>query len=234
MKPNVLVYNVMSIDGRISWMMNDYSLISDYYTVGFNFKCDAVLMGSNTIFNIGQHEVEAEAVPLPKPEHYDLPEGIQEQMITPKPLLVVPDSAGRIHNWRLMQKEPWYADILVLCSESTPKSYLDYLKIREINYLIIGKEKVDLAQSMELLNKEYNIQSIKTDCGGKLIGQLMSEKLVDEIKLFIAPKLIGGNPFPNIMESELINQNNSVDLELVNSEIIMNKYVLLSYKVIKQ
>lgn len=51
--------------------------------------------------------------------------------------------------------------------------------------------RVNLPQALRKL-AELEISKILVEGGGELIGSLFDEKLVDEVKFFIAPKIIGG------------------------------------------
>jgi len=57
---------------------------------------------------------------LPAPEHLPVVPGFEDLVYEPRPLLVVPDSRGRVRNWVHALAQPWYRAIVVLTSRATP------------------------------------------------------------------------------------------------------------------
>ncbi|MFA8301098.1 MAG: dihydrofolate reductase family protein [Hyphomicrobiales bacterium] len=229
MNPKIFVYNIISLDGRIEWVKNDFTAMTEYYKIAFRWDIDAVLMGSNSIYELGNHEDISKVNSFETPIKMPIPDEIKPLIKHKTPTLIVPDSTGKISNWSLMQQQPWYSDIIVLCSESTPKEYLEYLNNKGIKYIIAGNKKIDFNKALPILNEKYGISKIRTDCGGKLTGHLLSLSLVNELKILISPLLTGGNSTPNLTEN--YNVTNSIELSLKETECIEDKYVLLTYKV---
>ncbi len=231
MKSKRTVYNIISLDGRIEWIKNDFISMMEFYKLAFRWKVDAVLMGSNSIYELGEHEDISKVEVFSKPEVIPIPEELQSLVYRPKPLLIVPDSLGRLANWTLMQKQPWFRDILVLCTESTPVEYLEYLGKKGIECLIAGENKVDFDKALTILSEKYGIRSIRTDCGGKLTGHLLSCGLIDEIRVLVSPLIIGGKAIANFTEN--YQKEEPIRLKLKETECINSEFVLLTYDVIK-
>ena len=59
--------------------------------------------------------------------------------------------------------------------------HLEYLNRRGIAYLSVGEDRIDLSAALELLQARYGVQSVRTDCGGRLNGALLAAALVDEV-----------------------------------------------------
>ena len=57
------------------------------------------------------------------------------------PLLVVPDSRGRIRNWLFWRYQPYWRDVVVLCSRATPGTYLEYLQEHSITLSSPGMKR---------------------------------------------------------------------------------------------
>ena len=142
-RPHLTVYNEISLDGKITGFDGDGVR---YYTRGFRWHADAILMGSVTAEAFGPNESPAEQQrDLPALEPAGLPPGFAELVRDPRPLLVVPDSGGRLRNWRHARAQPWYGRIVVLVGERTPAEYLEHLDRRGIEHLTAGDERVDLS-----------------------------------------------------------------------------------------
>ncbi len=141
MLTRMILHNEMSVDGRLDWIESDMGL---YYGLAERFHAQAMLCGSNTLlaaFPANEHNVE-ETVgfepPAAKPDD-------------PQPLLVGVDSRGRLRNWYLIWKEPWWRGMISLCSRATPREHLDYLKkTMHVETVVAGKDgheidRVDVA-----------------------------------------------------------------------------------------
>ncbi|MDD1730339.1 MAG: RibD family protein [Methanospirillum sp.] len=233
MIPKISMYNLASLDGRIDWIINSPETMYRYYTLAFHWRSDAILIGSNTLVALGEEDPN-EAEFSQKPEQNPPPPGTEHLMYEPKPLLVIVDSSGRVHNYRMLQKEPWWRDMVVLCSKTTPQSYLEYLCSRQVNYIIAGDDHVDIRSALEELNRQYGVITIRTDTGGVLNGILLREGLVDEVSVLIGPMMIGGTTPKTIYSAQdLSSANDVVTLKLTHMERIDEDYVWLTYDVIK-
>lgn len=224
MLPKVIIYNTVSLDGRITGFNIDTEL---YYDLASEWNVDAVLMGSNTILtglNTDAGNFREEGV-------YQTPKVIENDEI---PLLVVPDSCGKIRNWNEIIEMPFIRDILVLCSRSTPQEYLDFLDKSNIKYMIIGYDKVNLGAALEELNIQFGVKSLYVDSGGVLNGVLLRDDLVDEICLLIHPVMVGGILSNSIYTNPDLNVNSEVlDLKLLKMEKLKNEIIFLHYRIMK-
>jgi 2,5-diamino-6-(ribosylamino)-4(3H)-pyrimidinone 5'-phosphate reductase len=190
-RPRVTIYNEISLDGRIEGFDQD---VGRYYRLGFRWRSDAILMGSVTAQAFGPAEPADQRMRrVPTPERLPVVPGFEDLVYEPRPLLVVPDSRGRVRNWVHALAQPWYGAIVVLTSQATPRDYLEYLNRRGITHLTAGEDQVDLAAALEVLHARHGVQSIRTDCGGRLNGALLAAGLVDEVAVIVNPSL-AANP----------------------------------------
>ena len=190
-RPRVTIYNEISLDGRIEGFDQD---VGRYYRLGFRWRSDAILMGSVTAQAFGPAEPADQRMrTVPAPERLPVVPGFEDLVYEPRPLLVVPDSRGRVLNWIHALAQPWYSAIVVLTSQATPMGYLEYLNRRGIAHLSAGEDRTDLSAALELLRARYGVQSMRTDCGGALNGALLAAGLVDEVAVIINPSL-AANP----------------------------------------
>jgi 2,5-diamino-6-(ribosylamino)-4(3H)-pyrimidinone 5'-phosphate reductase len=186
-RPRVTIYNEISLDGRINGFDQD---VGRYYRLGFRWRSDAILMGSVTAQAFGPAEpADQQTRRVPAPERLPVVPGFEDLVYEPRPLLVVPDSRGRVRNWTHALAQPWYGAIVVLTSRVTPPDYLQYLNRRGIAHLTAGDDQIDLSAALELLQARYSVKSVRTDCGGLLNGALLAAGLVDEVAVIINPSL---------------------------------------------
>jgi 2,5-diamino-6-(ribosylamino)-4(3H)-pyrimidinone 5'-phosphate reductase len=174
-RPRVTIYNEISLDGRIEGFDQD---VGRYYRLGFRWRSDAILMGSVTAQAFGPAEPPGRQMRrVPAPERLPVVPGFQDLVYEPRPLLVVPDSRGRVRNWVHALAQPSYGAIVVLTSQATPLDYLEYLNRRGIAHLSAGEDRIDLSAALELLQARYGVQSVRTDGGGRLNGVLLAAGL---------------------------------------------------------
>jgi 2,5-diamino-6-(ribosylamino)-4(3H)-pyrimidinone 5'-phosphate reductase len=127
MLPRVILHNAVSLDGRIGGFPVD---LQQYYGLAASFGEDATLAGADTFLS-----AEDEAPPedesaflLPRIDPGDS-----------RPILVIPDSRGRIRTWHYLRALPYWRDFVALCSRRTPPEFLQYLEKRHIHCIIAGK-----------------------------------------------------------------------------------------------
>jgi 2,5-diamino-6-(ribosylamino)-4(3H)-pyrimidinone 5'-phosphate reductase len=224
MLPRVIIHNQVSVDGRFDWIAPDLAL---FYGVAASFGEEATLAGSNTI--VAGYPKEAGHLELGG--DYEPP---QRDAGSDLPLLVVPDSRGRIRVWHLLLKEEYWRDAVALVSSTTPTEYLDYLEKLQVDYIVAGDDHVDMRAALEKLNSRYGVKVVRADCGGTLNGVLLREGLVDEVSLLLSPCLVGGTePRSIFVAPELTAAEGAIDLRLERMEKLDGDVVWLLYKVVR-
>lgn len=222
MLPRVVIHNVVSVDGRIDWFKPD---VGQFYGLASRWKEDATLAGSDTLLNI------EEEIPPEDEEAFRPPKKDPDDK---RPLLVVPDSKGRVRHWHYLRKQPYWRDMVALCSKATPESYLEYLEKRHIECIITGEDHVDLRDALEELNASFGVKLVRVDSGGTLNGVLLRAGLVNEISVLIDPSLMGGtSPRSFFRAPDLDSSEDVISLKLTHIERLKGGYVWLRYDVIR-
>ena len=221
MLPRVVLHNAVSVDGRIDGFSVDMGL---YYGLVGIWREDATLVGSGTILAIAEAEPDGE----------NAPELVPNDPNDQRALMVVPDSAGRIRTWDWLRKQPYWRDVVVLCSNSTPAEYLEYLKGRQIDCIVAGEDRVDLRAALEEVRSRYGVRSVRVDSGGTLNGALLRAGLVDEVSVLISPALVGGlSPRSLFRAPDLQPSETNIPLRLSHLEKRDGDHVWLRYEVVK-
>jgi 2,5-diamino-6-hydroxy-4-(5-phosphoribosylamino)pyrimidine 1'-reductase len=103
------------------------------------------------------------------------------------PVRIIVDGLGRtpLDAYALNAEAP----AIVAVSRKAPSYRVKKLR-EKAEVIIVGSDLVDLSRLMKALYKR-NIRSILLEGGGTLIHSMLSEGLVDEISLAIAPVLLG-------------------------------------------
>src|SRR5581483_539804 len=108
-----------------------------HYEVLGRLPHDGVLAGCNTMVAAARAEgVDPSREDPPKPAP---PSG------SGGPWLVIVDSRGRLTRLSWLRTQPYWRDILVLCSRATPAAHLDRLRRHRVEHIVAGTDHVDLA-----------------------------------------------------------------------------------------
>jgi len=220
MKPYIVIFNAASLDGRLTGFNADLGL---YYGLVAEWKEDATLVGSQTILAAGEQMPAEGDEPLTVPE--------KDPSL---PLLVVPDSRGMIRSWSYLRIQPYWRDVVVLCSRSTPETYLEGLRMQSIHHLITGEEHVDLQAALEELNTRFGVKVVRVDSGGILNGLLLQAGLVDEISLLLHPAIVGDQgTVPFVQWPEGYAPAGAFELRLKHCEKVGEQAIWVRYEVVR-
>lgn len=221
------MHNAVSLDGRIDGFAVD---LAQFYELASRWKEDASLAGADTILKaVESAPAEDESAFWPSPE------GSGPGSEDPRPLLVIPDSRGRVRCWHFLKTWPYWRGFVALCSRKTPQEYLDYLEKRHIGCIIAGEDRVDLRAALEELNRRFGVKVVRADSGGKLNGALLRAGLADEVSLLIYPSLVGGETERSMFHApNLTSVDGTVYLKLKDVETLKGDAVWLRYDVSKE
>jgi 2,5-diamino-6-(ribosylamino)-4(3H)-pyrimidinone 5'-phosphate reductase len=222
-----MTYNEVSIDGRLGGFSGDPA---DFYRRALRWEVDAILMGSVTALNFGPQETADEQATRREPlAPVEPPAEFAPLLTGTRPLLVVPDSRGRVRNWRHATAQPWYRGVLVLVSASTPDEYLDYLDRRGIEHRRVGERQVDLRRAMALLAGEHGVGRVRTDAGATLNRALLTAGLVDELALLVRPVISHAPDTQTLLPPDGTLPERYRSLQLVETEVSGDGSVLVRY-----
>jgi 2,5-diamino-6-(ribosylamino)-4(3H)-pyrimidinone 5'-phosphate reductase len=169
-RPYVIAHIAISLEGATTGFEPD---LGRFYQLASTFDEDVTLVGADTL--LAQESALATA-PRPGPA----PNG---------PLLAAVDGKGRIRQWGALRDVGHWSDVLALHCKSTPPRSPD----RGVRELVVGDDRVDLAEAINALGRQVNAQVIRVDSGGALTGALLGARLLDEVSLLIHPCLAGPN-----------------------------------------
>jgi 2,5-diamino-6-(ribosylamino)-4(3H)-pyrimidinone 5'-phosphate reductase len=219
LRPDVILFNAISLDAQTIDFPADVGI---YYQLAGFWKEDATLAGSDTLLMAG------DAIPPETPDAFC--PAIPDPADT-RPVLIIPDSRGRIKSWHYLRSLPYWKDFISLGSAKTPGDHLRYLEERHIKKIITGKSKVDLRRALEILYKEYGIKKIRVDSGGVLNSVLLSQGLVDELSLLVHPFLVRPKKSKTFISRHQPGLSDILHLNLVHYEQLGNGLLWLRYRV---
>lgn len=107
------------------------------------------------------------------------------------------DAGGKL-NWD--RNEIGGDHLVVALTEKVPASYLAGLQARGISYLFGGSEKIDLAAVLDKLGRQFGIEKLLLEGGGKINGAMLEAGLIDELSILIAPVADGSIGTPTLFD----------------------------------
>lgn len=223
MLPRLVIHNSISLDGSTTGF--DANLDVHYGILG-SYEPDAMIVGSNTA-KVGT-QFFCEKIPPEDKEDFKKPDIHPDDT---RAYWMIADSRGTLEGlMHVFRRSEYSKDIIVLVSEKTPESYINYLKERDYDFIRAGVERVDVRQGLEIAGERYGFKLVVSDSGGILNSILLEQGLVNEISLVLTPEIVGKsgtNLFRGIEKS-------GIQLELSRNEIVEKKYVHLVYRVLKE
>jgi 2,5-diamino-6-(ribosylamino)-4(3H)-pyrimidinone 5'-phosphate reductase len=215
MRPYVILNAAMTLDGKIATKTgsSEISGRKDLIRVHkLRKEMDAIMVGINTLLaddpRLTIHKIEA------KPED--------------NPVRIVVDSKARTPlNFRILSDD---APTIIATTENADPEKIDALE-KKVTVLKCGKDRVDLRSLMNKL-KEMGIKSLMLEGGSTLNYSMLKDDLVDEVRVCVAPMIVGGINAKTLVDGEGIdNMSDAIKLKFKKS-YFLDEDLILEYKLI--
>jgi 2,5-diamino-6-hydroxy-4-(5-phosphoribosylamino)pyrimidine 1'-reductase len=122
------------------------------------------------------------------------------------------------------------ARIILFTTPRTPASQLSMLRGVGAEVHILGEGRVDLVRAMRVL-VESGIARLMLEGGATLNSEMLRLGLVDELTVFVAPFIFGGETAPTLSGGSGLPSGSPMGLDLVRLEQWEDGGVLLHYRV---
>ncbi len=147
------------------------------------------------------------------------------------PIRVVFDSRCRTPADSRLVKTAGSIPTVIYCSDVAPEDRVRELEEAGVDVHRVGEERVDVAAALRHLAREYGVERLLLEGGPTLAWSFFKEGLVDEVRMAIAPVMVGGSEAPTALEGEGFSEVvNGVALELTSVEKL-GRDVILRFKV---
>lgn len=83
--------------------------------------------------------------------------------------------------------------IVEVLTEQASNAYKDFLRRKEISYIIAGKNQIDYKVMLDKFYRLFNIKRMMVGGGGTLNWSFIQNNLVDEVSMILAP-IANGDP----------------------------------------
>ncbi|MBD3228743.1 MAG: 2,5-diamino-6-(ribosylamino)-4(3H)-pyrimidinone 5'-phosphate reductase [Candidatus Lokiarchaeota archaeon] len=212
----------MSVDGKIATVTGDVELSSDedwHRVHRLRSQVDGIMIGINTVLNDD---------PKLRLKYFTKKSGKLHRIVVDSNLRI--PKTSKVLNYKLKT----YPTIIAT-TENAPKSKIERIsKISHNDITIIKcgtKKRVDLNIMAKKL-KDIGIEKYLLEGGGTLNFSMLKNHLVDEIRIAIAPVIVGGSHAITLVEGEGFTEiAKAVHLKLIKKEMFGTNLILY-YKVI--
>ena len=221
MKPYVILNAAMTLDGKIA-TENGSSNISgeeDLKRVHeLRKECDAIMVGIGTVMaddpRLTVHKVDA------NPDDNPLRVVVDSKCRTPIDARITNEDAKTV----IAVANEYKDDFLKSEKYQTFKN-------RGVKFFFSGSEHVDLVSLMNYLHEE-GIEKLMLEGGATLNFSMIKSGLIDEIRICIAPMVVGGADAKTFFDGEGFDtMDEAVRLELTDS-YTLDKDLILHYNVL--
>lgn len=91
--------------------------------------------------------------------------------------------------------------IVVVLTKGVPDSHLAGLRGEGVSYIFAGKSEIDLALTLDILNRELGVKRLLMEGGGVANGAFLRAGLIDEFNLILCPAVDGASGAPFVFDS---------------------------------
>lgn len=191
---NVVVNAAMSADGKLASRRREQLAISgsdDFDRVDqVRADSDAVMVGVGTVIaddpSLTVDDEDRRAERETRGESANPARVIADSRIRTPPEATVLDDA---------------AETYLLVSEAAPTDFIEQMEEAGAYVLVAGENKVDLTTALAKLEGE-GIDRLMVEGGGELIFSLFEAGLVDELRVFVGAKILGGRDAPTLADGD--------------------------------
>jgi len=190
----VVVNAAMSADGKLSSRERTQIEISgpdDFDRVDqLRAESDAVMVGVGTVLaddpSLTVDDPERRTAREERGEPANPARVVADSRIRTPPDATVLDDAARTY---------------LLVSGVAPTDFIEQMEEAGATVIATGEDRVDLVTALGKLEGE-GVDQLMVEGGGELIFSLIAAGFVDEVSVFVGPKLIGGRDAPTLADGD--------------------------------
>jgi 2,5-diamino-6-(ribosylamino)-4(3H)-pyrimidinone 5'-phosphate reductase len=138
--------------------------------------------------------------------------------------------ASRLHlkpDSRFLNAGP--ARIFLFTTSQTEAAQIHWLRSLGVNVYILGENRPDLLEVLQVLF-DNGVHRLMVEGGAILNFELMRLGVVDELTIYVAPMIFGGEAAPTIAAGPGLSRGDAIPLKLVESESWEDGGLLLRYR----
>jgi len=124
--------------------------------------------------------------------------------------------------------------IVAVLSEAVTDAHLAGLRSEGVSYFFAGKSRIDLALTLDILNRELGVKRVLVEGGGGINGAFLRSGLIDELNLLLCPTVDGARGAPSVfdsVEAETVQRAPVSAMTLESNQTLEGGIVLLRYRI---
>jgi 2,5-diamino-6-(ribosylamino)-4(3H)-pyrimidinone 5'-phosphate reductase len=222
-RPYTFINIAMTADGKIDTFERKGSAISstqDKQRVDqLRAGADAILVGGKTLLGeLPKLTVKSESLREDRIRRGMAPNPIKVGVVSKADIPIESD---------FIQAGP--ARVVIFTTARTSIGHLERLRAQHAEVFVHEAPRVDPRKMMRTL-KELGVNRLMVEGGGTINFELMKLGLVDELMIYVAPMIFGGEGAPTLASGPGFTRKNAVALKLTNVETHEDGGILLNYK----
>ncbi|MEO8286859.1 MAG: dihydrofolate reductase family protein [Chloroflexota bacterium] len=228
-RPFVILNTAVTADGKIDTIARQGAVISsasDWERVDrLRAESDAIMVGGRTLLG----EDPRLLVKSPSLREERLARGLEENPIKVGILTKIDDPADgpTLHvGSRFVTAGP--ARRVIFTSGLSSAEQIERLRKLGVEVLVAGERRVDLAEALRRL-VSMGVKKLLVEGGSTLNAELLRQRLIDEIYLYVAPLIFEGASAPTLADGPGLQRNEAIRLRLLDVEKMEDGAVLLHY-----
>ena len=108
---------------------------------------------------------------------------------------------------------------VIFTTEQTSPAQVSVLTGLGAEVYVLGDKRVDLTQALEILHG-LGVRRLMVEGGGSLNFELLRAGLVDEVSMYVAPKIFGGWNAPTLAAGDGLAETAALNLSLVDVRVL--------------
>jgi len=108
---------------------------------------------------------------------------------------------------------------VIFTTRQTPPEQINVLSKLGVEVYVLGEKRVDLKKALEVLS-QLGVRRLMVEGGGTLNFELLRLGLVDELSVYLAPKLFGGHSAPTLADGDGWSESAAKTLKLVEARVL--------------
>ena len=225
-RPFVTINVAMTADGKTDTVARRGATISSPHDLArvdrLRAESDAVLVGGRTLLG-DDPRLTVKSADLRAERRA---RGLEENPIK---VGIVSNADLRLDS-RFLTAGP--TQVMLFTTQRTSPAQIIRLRERGAQVFVMGERRVDLVATFHRLG-EHGVKRLLVEGGGTLNAELLRQKLVDEVYLYIAPLIFGGADAPTLADGVGLQRQEAIRLQLGSVETLEDGGIVVHYVIPK-
>lgn len=221
-KPYIVCHMMTSVDGRIDCKMTEeLPGVVEYYKTLDTFNAKSHIYGRVT----AELEMSLSGKFVSK-VNKSVNNEMFHKAIDSDSYEIIFDTKGTLL-WPLQENSN--NPLLIITSKQVSVDYLEYLKSRNISFIVTGDKQIDLERACDILYNEFSVKRAALLGGGTINAGFLKLKLIDEISILIGAGIDGRSGMGAVFDG-LSEDSNVTKLKLISVDSFDSGAVWIRYK----